>query len=460
MKSIVPIKNETAIVFSASLDVRNCLRNNFRKIGVNAVCFKDESICLDNFESIQPEVVIAETDSVEAVWRFVFALHVVNAEIPLIVASDHLKTGLFSNNGLPVYIKTITKNHLEPQLFAKLIETLEYKKNNGNIKENKQFPLFLGNTESIVKIRSMLPSIANAVDPVLIIGERGTGKELLANLIVGLAKGKSSIIKVDCDKIEPDMISDAAHTDVFGLANEGRQAVVFLDCLEQLTLASQAEMLLLIEASEKIRYKSNGTRSEGIRFIASVDPKIEWLVQKDQFRKDLFYRLNVIPISIPALRERKADIPILMDYFTIRTSIEYGNCIKVPSQNAREICFMHDWPGNVAELRGLMQRIVEEGNEAHVLENTSMSKMHKNKKHLLNSLAVEELPKPNEIKDYLPKTKNMSLKGICNEFVARTERRLMKRALESTSWNRKKAAKLLNISYKSMLNKMKTYDIA
>jgi len=123
--------------------------------------------------------------------------------------------------------------------------------------------------------------------------------------------------------------------------------------------------------------------------------------------------------------------------------------------------YRYHWPGNVEELKTYMRRISMAGNESCILANSIMPKVRsKNtREFFLNSSCLDELPKHHEIKSFLSDTSELSLKYICEEFVSRTEKRLMQKALESTNWNRKKAAKLLDISYKSMLNKMKTYDI-
>lgn len=454
-----PIGNAAAIVFSASLDMRNYLRNQVSEGGFRAVCFENESICFDNFGTLQPEIVIAETDSAEVVWRFIFALDAINAGIPLVVVSDRLQVGCFLNKGVHVPVHTITRSQLRGDFLEKVSQITMQKRRAAKDSKYNSFPLLVGHTDVINRIRNMLPRIAGTREPVLIEGEPGTGKELLARLIVRMTEGDIEFIKIDCAELRDDRIADSTLLNVLDMGNKGRMRVILMDHLDQLSADSQAEILLLIQSSKMSENGSGENRNEAIRFIAASDQKIEALVQKGEFRKDLFYRINVIPITMPSLRERKSDIPMLMDYFIINNCTKNRKCVRILSQQEREICALHDWPGNVEELQNQMSRVAETGSAAHLLVNTYMNKKPQNKEFLLNSMAVEELPKSDEIQDYLPVPNNMSLKGICSQFVARTERRLMKMALESTSWNRKKAAELLNISYKSMLNKMKAYDI-
>lgn len=455
------IENKAAIVFSVGLDARNYLRNLVSRFGFSVVCFENECICYDNLKSIQPDIVVVETDYPEVVWRFIFALHAIEAVIPLVVVSDRLKKDSFCNNGIQIPIKVIAMNQLERRLLDEYRKNSDRQKGEVRASTNKHLPLFVGNFQVIKQIQSILPSIAETRDPVMITGEQGTGKELLARLIVERSKNEQDFIKIDCRQLVPDMLSDATFSEKFGMGKNGRQATIFLDHLDQLPILSQAEMLLLMEASKNNQNGYGTGKGRPIRIIAAADTTIGGIVQKGGFRKDLFYRLNVIPVALPALRKRKEDISLLMDYFTIAEYAKKQKCIRIPSQQAREICFMHNWPGNVKELQEQMARIVETGSETHLKANPVMPQKAQinSREYLFNRLAAQELPKSYEIQDYLPALKNMSLKGICGEFVARTERRLMKRALISTSWNRKKAAELLNISYKSMLNKIKVYDI-
>jgi DNA-binding NtrC family response regulator len=455
-----PIVSATAIVFSASLDARNYLREQVDAFGLNAVCFEKEAICFDNFKSIQPKIVIAETDLIEVVWRFIFALHASRVPAPLVIVSNHQKDGWFRTKGLPVTVHSVAMNRVGKLLFKKLAHLADNLVSNDEHASGARQPLLVGQSDAVLNIRSMLPGIVKARGAVLIVGEPGTGKELLARLIVAMSHNEKTFIKIDCRELKPELLVNGWFQAAIGNGNKAKPATIFLDHVDQMSPISQAEMRMLIETSRKSLNGEKINNRNNIRFVASSGKHIESLVEKGAFRKDLFYRLNVIPVDMPALRDRKDDIPLLMDYFTIEACSKMKKCVMVPSQQVREMLCRHTWPGNVKELQNQMWRVAETGSEKCLYANTNMPKVRKDtREYLFNVLGKAELPKSSEIKNFLPAIQNMSLKGICDEFVSKTERNLMKKALDATSWNRRKAAQLLNISYKSMLNKMKAYDI-
>lgn len=460
MNNCNPIASSTAIVFSAFLDARNYLREQVDSLGFNAFCFEREAICFDNFQSVQPEMIIVETDSLEVVYRFIFMLHASQVHATLLIVSDHPKEDSFTSSELQVPVYWAAMKQVDERLLKRLVRSADNKFKISERLNSAYYPMFVGQSDTVQKIRTMLPSIIEARDSVLIVGEPGTGKELLARLIVAMSQNENKFIKIDCRELIPQTLVNGWFSSTFGNGNGIKPATIFLDHIDQMSPVSQAEMRLLIEASRKSLNGVNLNVRNTIRFVASSDKPIESLVREGAFRKDLFYRLNVIPVDLPPLRDRRDDISLLMDHFVIEASNQMKKSVKVPSQQAREMLYMHNWPGNVKELRNQMWRVADTGSEECLYANTNMPKVEKNSsEYLLSVLGKEELPKFSEIKNYLPAVKNMSLKGICDEFVTRTERRLMKKALESTQWNRRKAAQLLKISYKSMLNKIKAYDI-
>jgi DNA-binding NtrC family response regulator len=444
-------------VYSKSLGERDYLRNLINACGFNAICFETENTFIDNLNTIKPKMAIVQTDSADCVWRFLFSIHASGLRSPMILLSLRLNAERFNRIGHGILIHAIS-NHRQGGRLSSVISGLATHINDDLIEDTT--PLFIGESEETSKIRSRLPNIAHSHDAVLILGEQGTGKELLSRIIVEASSAHDRLIKIDCSKLESRVLVNGAMRKIFHMECKSKSITVLFDKIHQISMELQADLLLLVEEAQKLEAGKKADTKCRVRFIATSEHKIETLVQKGTFRKDLSYRLNVIPLSLPPLRYRRADIPLLMDYFIIDACVKNNKSVVIPSQKAREISFMYHWPGNVDELSNYMHRVAMDGNESCILNNSNIQKSMKNSgDHLLKAASVEELPKAYEIKDFIPTAKNLSLRSICDEFVSRTERRLMRRALDATNWNRKKAAELLNISYKSMLNKMKAYDI-
>ena len=458
-------ENLKIAVFAGTAAERDYLRDCLINVPATVFCFEKETSIFDNLKSLLPRIVIAKTDSKDVVWRFIFAMHALDADGVLLIASDVLSVGQFDLNGLTIFIHCVSSNCNGiglSEVIGRIIEELP------PIKQMGHQHLLVGETEAIKHIRSMLPTLVKSIDTVLITGEAGTGKELLARLIV--SDQYASFVKFDCAELMPQMIAHLREEENFlktcrhSTNHEPSQTsaplIFLLDKINQLHPQAQSEILLLLEGL----FQNNDRKSEKtyscVRFIATSEEDLEQLVHQGKFREDLFYRINVIPIFMPPLRHRIADIPLLIDYFIIDACARTHKSFIVPTENTRTNFCHYQWPGNLNELKRLMRRLVLSGDESceiskHIFTDNNTKKPG----NLWQSLAIDFQPNALELEKYLPANNNLSLKSISDTFVSRIEKELMKKALESTNWNRKKAAGLLNISYKSMLNKMKAYDI-
>ncbi len=453
---------QTISVFSEILSDRDYLRQHITASGLNAVCFEKENVCIDNLKSIQPKVVVVQTESTACVWRFMWAIHFSGIGSPLVIVSEHLESDSFKDSGLDIPIHILPNhNNNHGDLVARTVQRINRDLEEPIYNGIKMF--LVGESVDIRQIRAMLPNIADSTDAVLIMGEKGVGKELLSRIIVECSHRNTSFIKIDCQTIKPGALMNGASANITAFTRKAGWNTILLDRIHLASEEIQADILLLVDESLKIEDQEDQMDSGsigGTRFIATAEYGLEEMVDRGAFRKDLFYRLNVIPLRLPPLRERRTDIPVLMDYFIIEACMQNDKCIVIPSKTAKELLWLHDWPGNVDELKGYMYRVSEDGHEECLMKNDNFqNKSQCRGESLFSAESSLGLPKPHEIKDYIPKLESLSLRGICDEFVSRTEKRLLKKALEKTNWNRKNAASLLNISYKSMLNKMKVYDI-
>ena len=193
--------------------------------------------------------------------------------------------------------------------------------------------------------------------------------------------------------------------------------------------------------------------------IVSSSGLLAQLVSRGKFRKDLYYRMSVVSIEIPPLRERVVDIPLLADFFADKFCMEYrSGHFELPKKIKDSFC-RYPWPGNVRELKSIVQRTVLYGDKDGVIQGLA-SQWAKNPNPVSSDREIYDLAGLSNLKKYLKNRDKLPLKSVCNKFLLRTEKTVIKKALEKTNWNRKKAAELLDISYKSLLNKIKEYRLA
>jgi len=181
-----------------------------------------------------------------------------------------------------------------------------------------------------------------------------------------------------------------------------------------------------------------------VRVLAATNKNIEEAVNSGRFREDLFYRLNVVNVTIPPLRDRKEEIPIFVEYFLDKFGKKYHKTVKPLSDQIMKVFLQYQWLGNVREMENVIQRIIVLGNEKIILDEL-VAAINK------ESVQVQEGTNPSR--------KWPSLKEVHREAIAKAEAEVIRKALEMTNWNRKKAAGLLNISYKALLYKIKECGI-
>ncbi|OQY14099.1 MAG: hypothetical protein B6I30_01600 [Desulfobacteraceae bacterium 4572_187] len=324
-------------------------------------------------------------------------------------------------------------------------------------------PSIVGNNSEIVKIKEMIPELSRSSETVLLKGEKGTGKELVAKVIQYKSdRRENPFVKVTCSALTNEMsenellgrnvqaIKDLNQRKkgIFSVADTG---TLFFDEIGQLPPAYQVELFLLLEENGMSKTVAKAKEKIYVRVIASTSADLDSLVKKGTFLKKLYNRLNVISIIIPPLRYRLEDIPFLSDFFADKYCDELGKNHYRLSKKTKNIFFSYHWPGNVLELENLVKGAVALGNEDDLIN--QLNKQNRIDEYTHN---IAELT---DINKHMEGSGNLPLKDICREINAQAEQKLMKQALSKTNWNRKKAAIMLNISYKSMLNKIKEYKI-
>ena len=309
--------------------------------------------------------------------------------------------------------------------------------------------------ENVLEIST---KVAQSDSTVLLLGESGTGKELIARGIHFNSKRKQKpFVTVNCPSIPANLIESelfghvkgaftGALKDRLGKFEYADGGTIFLDEIGDLQLEIQSKLLRILQEHELERLGDNKIIKVDVRILAASNRKLREDVDKGAFREDLFYRLNVVQIEVPPLRDRIEDIPLLVAHFFEKFQPPKKKDIEL-STEVWKILYTYSWPGNIRELENMVQRLVVLGDEAAIIEELSFDT--KGKKILQRSKPQLQGPFP----PIFP------LKEVSRRAAMQAERQAILKVLGQTNWNRRRAAKLLNISYKAILYKIKQYGL-
>lgn len=335
------------------------------------------------------------------------------------------------------------------------------------------FDGIVGKSERMKDVFSLIEKILDNNSTILIFGESGTGKELIAKAIhYNSSRSDKPLIAVNCGAIPEDLLESelfghekgsftgAIKTRIgrFELANGG---TIFLDEIGDMSPTLQVKLLRVLQEQEFERVGGMKSLKVDVRVIAATHRDIEKAVESNRFREDLYYRLNVIPISIPPLRERKSDIPLLVNHFLSKCNRIKNRNVEGFSDNAMECLREYTWPGNVRELENIVERVVILKGTGIVQPADLPEKVRKgNGSAAALHTADERLVIPDD-------TAAESLSPVCipdsgidlNKMVEDFENRLIMEALKKSEWNKARAAELLGIKRTTLIEKLKKKGI-
>ncbi|UCD16632.1 MAG: sigma-54-dependent Fis family transcriptional regulator [Candidatus Zixiibacteriota bacterium] len=383
-----------------------------------------------------------------------------HGETKNIVESIHLGAAEFINKPfdvkeLEIHVETILEK-------GKLKEEVRNLKS--ELKSRSQYEEFTGDSPKMVQVKNIIEQVADSELTVLIRGESGTGKEIVARMIHALS-GRSSgaLTKVNCAAIPRDLLEaelfgyekgafTGAHKTKPGRFEVANKGSIFLDEIGDMPLELQSKLLQVLEQQEFVRVGGINNIHVDVRIICATNKNLEEEIGRHNFRDDLFYRLNEITIFLPPLRDRREDIPLLVDHFLHRYNSLYQKEYPEISSETISKLLHFSWPGNVRQLENLIKQIVVRGDESIVDDVVSVAVAPV---AMANS-SYEEAA----ILETNPELANSySLKKRVGTAVANQEKRLIREVLNKVNWNRRKAAELLEISYRSLLYKIKEYDL-
>jgi two-component system, NtrC family, response regulator AtoC len=329
--------------------------------------------------------------------------------------------------------------------------------------------LLVGNHPSILKIRELVKLVSNAAFNVLIAGETGTGKEVVARLLHNASdRRKERFIKVNCAALPFTLLeselfgyekgaftgADRPKPGKFELASNG---VMFLDEIGDMPLMLQSKLLEILQSGKFVRLGGTSEVKVNTWVISSTNHDLQADIKSSLFREDLFYRLNIIQILMPPLRERREDIPFLARHFITRYRREfnYSDEFQVPVELER-LFWSYHWPGNVRELANVIMRIMV-GDDAEAIYSELVVNMRNegiSPNDELEKKVLEPKPSPEGESPSAP-----SLLEIKERATKTVERQAILYALTNTGWNKRAAARMLKISHKALYYKMEDFGI-
>ena len=347
-----------------------------------------------------------------------------------------VNTGILALSGQPPMGAVVSMRDLS--YFNHLRQSLE---------SRAQFMGIVGKNKKMLEIYQLIEEIADSPSTVLIQGESGTGKELVANAIQQLSSRKDKpFIKVNCSVFPETLLASElfghvkgaftdAHRDRKGRFEMANGGTIFLDEIGEASPAVQIKLLRVLQEKEFERVGGTETIKVDVRVIAATNQDLQKAVREKRFREDLYYRLNVIPIYLPPLRERKDDIPLLIDYFMEKFRLITKKEINDISDEALDMLMSYDYPGNIRELENAIEYAFARTKD--------------------NQITVEKLPLT--IRQHA--SHRIGNHSAANYSAADPEYVRIRQALEKHRWNREEAAAALGISRTTLWRKMKRYNL-
>ena len=324
----------------------------------------------------------------------------------------------------------------------------------------------VGNSSSVLNLKSQIKKAAASSSTVLVLGENGTGKELVVHAIHNLSnRSKKPFIKINCAAIPEDILE----SELFGYVpgaftgsnKNGKKGkfeaadggTVFLDEIGDMSFHMQAKLLRFLQEREIERLGENIVRNINVRVIAATNQDLVEKIKKNQFREDLFYRLQVVQLDVPPLRERKDDIPILVQYFIEKFNTLFGKKVRLVQPSVMEILNEYNWPGNIRQLENVMERVF------NMVESDVIMREH------LPSYLIDDdsntadcgLNKKKSNEPAVPNSRSLSMHLV--DARVQFERRTLEAVLAKTCGNKSEAARILGITRVALYQKIKKYDL-
>jgi two-component system, NtrC family, response regulator AtoC len=436
----------------------------------------------EELESVKPSVVIYDLWQINSdTIQYLKRLKQFGNTIKVIMLAGQLQLPLLRDLSHTTSWKIVTKPFLPQELKTCILEA--YGKFPGivlpptdlaaqlpvNGQKGYHPQLLLETSHRMQEVRTIIDHVANTNVTILIRGESGTGKELVARSLYECSnRAEKAYVTIHCPAIPEGLLESELfgfekgsftgafrrRPGKFEMANHG---TIFLDEIGDIPFELQSKLLHVLQRGEFALIGGNDQKVD-VRILAATNKDLEKDVAEGSFREDLYYRLNVVSIFLPPLRERKEDLPLLTECFLQKYNQQFNKQCHRLSAATMQRLMDYNWPGNVRELENLVKRIVIMGHEEKVVQQYLNESRNKIKPKSVPALSVPvewQAPAAEKVRETANSSSCSPLKHVAREAMKKAEGEAILKALEQTHWNRKAAARLLKISYKALLYKIR-----
>lgn len=462
--------NLNILIIDNSSAVLSKLENHIKHLGFNIWCTAAPEIPINQLDTLNPDLVILGPSlTTDMALQCVHKLKIIDIVLPILTScADICRSGGWS--AAPFEGIHYLGTNLNPGEILRIIETAIKHRDESSSQPNFQF--LIGQGQEISAIREKIKNVSDKDITVLITGETGTGKELIARSIHHHSlRNTGPLVKINCGALPDELLESEvfgfqrgaftdAHKDKPGRLEMAHNGTLFIDEIGNLSLTLQVKFLQVLEEKNFMRLGGTEDKMIDTRVIAATNSDLMEMVRKGTFRKDLFYRLNIVHIKAPPLRDRRDDLLFLVHYFMNKYCFEFKKEPLEISDNVINLFMEYQWPGNVRELENVIRLAIILRNWSFAFKELNVETM--GSKNGQKPFAGSNLSHMNwtdlQVKEYFNES-DFSLKKISRAYVSEAERHAILDALKETQWNRKKAAKLLKVSYKTLLNRIDEFDL-
>ncbi|MEK6778002.1 MAG: sigma-54 dependent transcriptional regulator [bacterium] len=476
----------TILIIDDEVEIGNYLKTLITQFGYRAEIATSGRDGLQAIQRVKPQLVILDVvmpdmDGLEVLKR----IQEEKMDTSVIMLSGHRQTstvvGAMKLGATDFLNKPFDPDELQFTI-SKVLERRELisevQRLKKQVSDQNGNQILFGNSDKMGAIKEIIDQVADTDITILIRGESGTGKGMIARFIyMNSSRRDRHFVNVNCAALPGELLESelfgyergaftGAHKKKPGKFEFANHGTIFLDEVGEIPLPLQAKLLQVLQDGEFSPLGSEQDVRVDARVIAASNRDLEADVAQGKFREDLYFRLNVVNITVPPLRERIEEIPILTEHFLQKYNRKYNKDYKKISKETIALFMQYNWPGNVRELENMIKRVVVLESEKPIVTEFLLKEEEK-ASQIQKNVSLQEsgrkLQAPSEFSFIDPllegRDDNVTLREISKEASQRAEKELIEKILKQTNWNRKRTAEILQVSYKALLYKIKENKI-